>query len=256
MGRPPSLATALPSRLLAASGAGRTGKPALYPDPVFPYPLSVPDDPLQKFAKTYPAGTMVFREGDTGEQMYIIQRGKVRVSKDFSGKPHVIAVLEKGEFFGEMAIVSRLRRTATVTAIDEVEALAFDRDGLLAMITRNPRIGLSIIDRLCRRLQAAHRKVQHLVQRDRAGLIALHLQQLFQELPRDDASLPLEATLDDASLAFELPLEEVRVVVERFAADGTLAIEANRIRLADAGRLAALTGSGGGTERRESAGES
>jgi CRP/FNR family cyclic AMP-dependent transcriptional regulator len=211
----------------------------------------VPDDPLQKFAKTYAPGTVVFREGEAGDEMYIIQRGKVRVSKDFSGKPHLIAVLEKGEFFGEMAIVSRLRRSATVTAIDEVEALAFDRDGLLKMITRNPRIGLSIIDRLCRRLQAAHREVQHLVQRDRAGLIALHLRHLFQELPAGAPSLPLAATLDDASLAFELPLEEVRATVEGFAADGILAIEADRLRLVDAGHLAALTGSDEGTSRQE-----
>jgi CRP/FNR family cyclic AMP-dependent transcriptional regulator len=205
----------------------------------------VADDNLQKFAKTYAPGTVVFREGETGDEMYIIQRGKVRVSKDFSGKTHLIAVLEKGEFFGEMAIVSRLRRTATVTAIDEVEALAFDREGLLAMITRNPRIGLSIIDRLCRRLQAAHRNVQHLVQRDRAGLIALHLRHLFQELPAGGPSLPLAATLDDASLAFELPLEEVRAAVEGFTADGIFAIEADRLRLVDAARLAALTESGG-----------
>jgi CRP-like cAMP-binding protein len=182
--------------------------------------------------------------------MYIIQRGKVRVSKDFSGKPHVIAVLDKGEFFGEMAIVSQLARTATVTAIDEVEALAFDRDGLLKMITRNPRIGLSIIDRLCRRLQAAHRKVQHLVQRDRAGLIALHLRHLFQEVGGDAPSLPLAATLDDASLAFELPLEEVRTTVEGFAATGIVAIEAERIRLVDTGRLEVLTGSGAAAPRR------
>ena len=215
----------------------------------------MPDDPLQKFATTYTPGSVVFREGDAGDDMYIIQRGKVRVSKEFSGKQHVIAVLEKGEFFGEMAIVSRMLRTATVTAIDQVDVLAFDRDGLLAMITRNPRIGLSIIDRLCRRLQAAHRKVQHLVQRDRAGLIALHLQQLFQELPRGSASLPLGATLDDASLAFELPLEEVRAVVERFAADGILAFGADRVDLADASRLAALTGSGE-TPRREPSGGS
>ena len=209
----------------------------------------MPDDPLQKFAKTYAPGTVVFREGDTGDEMYIIQRGKVRVSKDFSGKPHLIAVLDKGEFFGEMAIVSQLARTATVTAITEVEALAFDRDGLLKMITRNPRIGLSIIDRLCRRLQAAHRKVQHLVQRDRAGLIALHLRHLFQELAADAPSLPIAATLDDASLAFELPVEEVRKAVDGFAAAGILAIEGDRIRLLDAGRLEALTGSGGASGR-------
>jgi hypothetical protein len=119
------------------------------------------------------------------------------------------------------------------------------------MITRNPRIGLSIIDRLCRRLQAAHREVQHLVQRDRAGLLALHLGHLFQELPVGAPSLPLSATLDDASLAFELPLEEVRATVEGFAADGILAIEADRLRLVDAGHLAALTGSDEGTSRQE-----
>jgi CRP-like cAMP-binding protein len=213
----------------------------------------VPDDPLQKFAKTYAPGTVVFREGDTGDEMYIIQRGKVRVSKDFSGKPHVIAVLDKGEFFGEMAIVSQLARTATVTAIDEVEALAFDRDGLVKMITRNPRIGLSIIDRLCRRLQAAHHKVQHLVQRDRAGLIALHLRHLFQEVAGNAPSLPLAATLDDASLAFELPLDEVRRTVEEFAAAGIVAIEAERIRLVDAGRLEVVTGSGAAASPRRGA---
>lgn len=209
----------------------------------------MPDDPLQKFAKTYAPGTLIFREGDTGDEMYIIQRGKVRVSKDFSGKPHVIAVLDKGEFFGEMAIVSQLARSATVTAIDEVEALAFDRDGLLKMITRNPRIGLSIIDRLCRRLQAAHRKVQHLVQRDRAGLIALHLRHLFQETAAVPPSLPLARALDDASLAFELPVEEVRKAVEEFAAAGIVAFEEDRIRLADAARLEAMTGAGGAGRR-------
>ena len=201
----------------------------------------MPDDPLQKFAKTYPPGTVVFREGETGDEMYIIQRGKVRVSKEFAGKAHVIAVLEKGEFFGEMAIMSRLRRTATVTAIDEVEALAFDREGLLKMITRNPRIGLSIIDRLCRRLQAAHHKVQHLVQRDRAGLFALHLRYVFQELLGDDPATSLAATLDDISLAFELPLEQVRAAVEGFAAAGILAIEGDRLKLVDRVRLVGLT---------------
>lgn len=224
--------------------------PELYPGRSLPYPCIVADDSLQKFSKTYAPGTVVFREGDAGEQMFIIQRGRVRVTKDFSGKTHLIAVLGKGEFFGEMAIVSRLRRSATVTAIDEVEALAFDHDGLLAMITRNPRIGLSIIDRLCRRLQAAHRKVQHLVQRDRAGLIALHLCDLFQELPQGATSLPLAMALDDASLAFELPLEEVRAIVDRFAASGVLAIEADRLRLLDAARLAALTAMGGSDRQK------
>ncbi|MGD0626609.1 MAG: cyclic nucleotide-binding domain-containing protein, partial [Thermodesulfobacteriota bacterium] len=56
-----------------------------------------------------------------------IQKGKVRVSKSMTGRPHVMAILEKGDFFGEMALVNRIKRTATVTAIYSVELLAFDR---------------------------------------------------------------------------------------------------------------------------------
>src|SRR5512147_2106713 len=95
------------------------------------------DELLQRFTKSYSPGSVIFREGEEGEEMYIIQKGKVRVSKDFSGKPHVVSILEKGDFFGEMAIVDRIRRTATVTAIDSVELLAFDREGLVNMITKN-----------------------------------------------------------------------------------------------------------------------
>ncbi len=129
----------------------------------------MPDENLQKFAKTYAPGTVICREGEEGDEMYIIQKGKVRVSKDFAGSPHLVSVLEKGEFFGEMALVSRTRRSATVTAIDAVELLVFDRDGFYNTITRNARIALTIIDKLCRRLQAAHLKIQHLVSAKRAG---------------------------------------------------------------------------------------
>lgn len=203
------------------------------------------DDPLQKFSKVYEPGTVVFREGEPGNEMYIIQKGKVRVTKKFAGKPHVISILEKGDFFGEMAIASRVPRSATVTAIDSVEALAFDREGLLKMIGRNPRVGLSIIDRLCRRLQAANMKVQHLVQRDLAGLIALHLHHLFQELSSDKREIPLDRTLADASLAFELPVADIRTVVERLTADGILAIDGERLSLTDAARLMAKVESAG-----------
>ena len=143
----------------------------------------MPDELLQRFSRTYAPGAVICREGEEGDEMYIIQAGKVRVSKRFAGKTHVISVLEKGDFFGEMAIVNRIQRTATVTAIDDVELLVFDREGLQNMIARNTRIALTIIDKLCRRLQNAHLKIQHLVKRDAEGLIALHLSSLYQELP-------------------------------------------------------------------------
>ena len=177
--------------------------------------------------------------------MYIIQSGKVRVSKQFAGRTHVISILEKGDFFGEMAIVNRIQRTATVTAIDRVELLVFDREGLQNMISRNTKIALTIIDKLCRRLQNAHLKIQHLVKRDAEGLIALHLKSVFQELPRGQEAVPYQKCLEDVSLSLELPMEEVRRVMQGMEAAGVLTAEGENLRLADREKLHQITESVG-----------
>jgi CRP-like cAMP-binding protein len=199
------------------------------------------DEPLQKFAKFYQPGAVVFREGDEGEEMYIIQKGKVRISKSFAGKLYVIAVLSKGDFFGEMAIVNRIKRTATVTAMDAVELLAFDREGLVNMITKNARVGLSIIDKLCRRLQNANLKIQHLVKKDEMGLIALHLHHLFQELPPGKTAIPYQEILDDISLTLELPRDKVAAILDRLQDAGAVCHTEDNLELKDSEKLFTLT---------------
>ena len=205
----------------------------------------MPDELLQRFVKTYPPGAVICREGEVGVEMYIIQKGKVRVSKGLQGKSYVVSVLEKGDFFGEMALVNRIQRTATVTAIDAVELLVLDREGLQNTISRNARIALNIIDRLCRRLQIANMKIQHLVKRDAKGLIALHLRYVFQELPAGVMLIPLQKTLDDISFSLELPLEEVQQALDQFRTDGIVSTSGDSIILADRAKLFEITESGG-----------
>ena len=212
----------------------------------------MPDEQLQRFSREYAPGAVVCREGEEGEEMYIIQKGKVRVSKRFAGKTHVISILEKGDFFGEMAIVNRIQRTATVTAIDQVELLVFDREGLQNLIARNALIALNIIDKLCRRLQNAHMKIQHLVKKDARGLIALHLRYLFQELPSGAGGTSFQTCLEDISLSLELPMEEVRGVLRKLQADGILSVEGDSLLLVDREKLFQLAESVGG-EATESA---
>jgi CRP-like cAMP-binding protein len=205
----------------------------------------MPDDLLQRFSRKYAPGAAICREGEEGEEMYIIQTGKVRVSKRFGGKTHVISVLEKGDFFGEMAIVNRIQRTATVTAIDDVELLVFDREGLQNMIARNTRIALTIIDKLCRRLQNAHLKIQHLVKKDAEGLIALHLRSVYQELPSGQSSVPYQKCLEGMSLSLELPMEEVRKSLEDLQRAGILGMEGDGLQLVDRDKLHRITESVG-----------
>jgi CRP-like cAMP-binding protein len=205
----------------------------------------MPDDLLQRFSRTYAPGAVICREGEEGEEMYIIQTGKVRVSKRFAGKTHVISVLEKGDFFGEMAIVNRIQRTATVTAIDGVDLLVFDREGLQNMIARNTKIALNIIDKLCRRLQTAHLKIQHLVKRDAEGLIALHLSSLYKELPTGESIIPYQKCLEEVALSLELPMEEVRKTLDDMGSAGILSKEGEGLRLVDGEKLHLITESMG-----------
>jgi CRP-like cAMP-binding protein len=201
----------------------------------------MPDESLQRFSRTYAPGAPICREGEEGEEMYIIQAGKVRVSKRFAGKTHVISVLEKGDFFGEMAIVNRIKRTATVTAIDAVELLVFDREGLQNMIARNTKIALSIIDKLCRRLQDAHLKIQHLAKRDAEGLIALHLSSLYRELPSGAAIVPYQKCLEEIALSLELPMEEVQKTLDDMGQAGILEKSGDALRLVDGEKLHLIT---------------
>jgi len=203
------------------------------------------DSPLsQKFGRKFASGQLIFREGDEGSEMFIIQKGRVRITKDFGGTPLVVSVLDKGEFFGETAIASRVRRTATVTALDEVEVLGFDREGLLAMIAKNPMIALSLIDKLCRRLQEANGKIRLLVRRNVKGLVALQLRFSFQEAGH--GGIPYGKTMEDLSRTVDLSAEDAKAVLDGLQEDGILAVHGETIACMDAEKLSRLAETAGG----------
>ncbi|SIQ38369.1 Cyclic nucleotide-binding domain-containing protein [Alkalispirochaeta americana] len=123
------------------------------------------DNPLfERYGKTVEDGAVLFRENEPGETMYIIQSGEVRIMRTINGKEHVLACLGKGDFFGEMAIVSQTPRTATAIAVGTTELLSFDRPGFEAMIGKNTKIAMRVIDTLCRRLQNANQQMQSLAE--------------------------------------------------------------------------------------------
>ena len=79
---------------------------------------------------------VIFEQGDYGEEMYIIKRGKVQVLRDFS----ILAVLSNNAFFGEMALVSEEPRNATIKAVSEVEALVLKKDDFRELLETKPSI--------------------------------------------------------------------------------------------------------------------
>jgi voltage-gated potassium channel len=90
-------------------------------------------------ARTVPSGTTIIRKGERGDAMYLIASGRVQVESAV-GK----VVLEEGEFFGEMALLSREPRSATVTTIRPTDLLVLDADDFLRLVDRLPDIGAKV----------------------------------------------------------------------------------------------------------------
>lgn len=195
---------------------------------------------FNKYGIVVDSGKVLFKENEEGEEMYIIQEGSVRISKTMDGKEHVLAVLGKGDFFGEMAIVNRVRRTATATAIGTVQLLAFNREGFLGMIEKNARIALNIIDKLCRRLQQADNQIQHLVKKSGKGLMALNLYYNFAENGFERASLDYVKVVREMSLSLELPYDAVAQFFEELKANGVVKVADNKLTLQSRDWLANL----------------
>lgn len=83
---------------------------------------------------------VVFEQGDYGEEMYIIKRGKVQVLRDFA----IIAELDGNAFFGEMALVSEEPRNASIKAIGEVEALVLKKADFRELLESKPSIASAV----------------------------------------------------------------------------------------------------------------
>lgn len=191
----------------------------------------------QKFGSGVNPGEVIFKEGDEGDQMFIIQSGKFRVSKTVGGHEHILSVLGKGDFFGEMAIVNNVKRTATVTAVSKGELLCFNREGFVSMINKNTKIAMNIIDKLCRRLQNMNMQIQHLVKQDERALIALNLFYAFKGTGDLETPLSFEGTLEEISLNLMLPLETVGKYFSEFQGESIILVQGNQMLLSDIAKL-------------------
>jgi CRP-like cAMP-binding protein len=85
-------------------------------------------------------GAEVCKEGDPGDEFYVVVAGKVKVTADDFGNAKELATLGIGQFFGEMAVLSGTPRQATVTAMTKVELVGFPRPAVDAVLASYPAV--------------------------------------------------------------------------------------------------------------------
>jgi CRP-like cAMP-binding protein len=172
----------------------------------------VSDTLLERFGRFYPAGTVLFREGDVGHEMYVIHAGKVELTRNFRDRVTTLAVLPPGEFFGEMAIINQKPRSATATVVEDATLLVIDPRTFEAMIRGKAEIAVRLIRTLAARLEQANQQIELLLLKDSNHRVVTALRRLAEQqgFPIQGSSA-IYIPIALSALAGRVALEEAQV---------------------------------------------
>ena len=145
-------------------------------------------------ARHYESGKFIFLEDSEGEQCFFVVQGSVKVtrlSKD--GREVILAMLNEGEFFGEMALLDGESRSANVIALEETEVLTLNREGFLVVLHDYPQIAIQLLKEMAHRLRKSDRHIASLSLSDAEKRIALCIIRFADEqgvIKRGQVSIP------------------------------------------------------------------
>jgi len=134
--------------------------------------MKLGEEVYNKFGKAYKDGQVVFREGETGDKMYIVHEGEVRITKQVQDKETTLAILGEGEFFGEMAIIDNLPRSASAISEGDSKLIILDQEIFENQIKNNPKIIMSILKKMSKRLRDADRQIKTLLLKNNSSKVA------------------------------------------------------------------------------------
>jgi CRP-like cAMP-binding protein len=186
--------------------------------------MSGTDPMLERFAAEYPAGTVLFREGDPGDVMYVIQTGEIEIRRKMGELERVLAVLPAGEFFGEMAILTGRPRSATAVVKRPSRLLVVEAGTFEAMLRGKSEIALRMVRALASRLERANQQIELLLLSSPNHRIVQCLRRLAEDQIEaaggqgSESSIYLPIRLEDLAQKVALPAHEVADVLERLHA--------------------------------------
>jgi CRP-like cAMP-binding protein len=197
------------------------------------------DTLFQRFGKEFPKGTVLFHEGETGKEMFVLQAGKVVIAKTVRDTVKILATLGPGEFFGEMALISNRPRNATATVEEPSRLLVIDPKTFEGMIRGNAEIAVRMIKKLAERLDEADAQIENLLLADPGSRVVHQILHACQSRGR-----PLEEGVEIDLNVRELPRltgvgePGIRAELQRMERSGLVERTGDRLLVRDPARLA------------------
>jgi CRP/FNR family cyclic AMP-dependent transcriptional regulator len=133
--------------------------------------------------RAYEKDSVILLEEDIGSALFVIIKGKVKVSRSSNdGKEVIFAILGPSDFFGEMAILDGLTRSATVAAIEDSELFIIQRNDFIKLLKTYPEVSISLLQELTKRLRTADLKIKALSLKDAEGKVAAVILQVANDI--------------------------------------------------------------------------
>jgi CRP-like cAMP-binding protein len=188
-----------------------------------------------RFARTYHPGEIIFAEYEPGDSFYLIQAGKVKISKIVGDIEKTLDILQPPEIFGEMAILEGAPRSATAQAIDTVKLLEFNRANFEILMMGNPQIALRLLKLFTKRIWDQKRRFMILTLDDPQAKIA----DVFLMLDETNAAVrggelegekrEFKVTIDDVAHWAGMTPNEAQELIGHFARQSKLELYPDKI---------------------------
>lgn len=200
----------------------------------------LPKETIDKIAlagsrKTYKKDSVILMEEEAGSALFVIISGKVKISRTSNdGREVILSILNESDFFGEMAILDGLARSATVVAIEDSELFIVQRNDFLEMLKQFPEISIALLTELTGRLRIADMKIKALSLKDAEGKVATVILQLADDMGKikqgivEIEKLPLQQDL--ANMA-GTSRETISRTLHTFAKKGLVELDGSKLRI-------------------------
>jgi CRP/FNR family transcriptional regulator len=193
-----------------------------------------------RFTRALKAGELVFREGDAATTIFVVRKGRVRITKHVRGGERTFAVLGPGELFGEMAIITGTPRSASAEALDDVTLIELDAARFETMVLHEAEIAVRVLKNMAQRLAEADSLIAVLTKRDPRTRVILGLLR-EAELHGQPGSTPDSVVVrrDLEEMAEELGVKrgELDEAITRMIRVGAVRPVVEGLELASPGRL-------------------
>ncbi len=187
--------------------------------------------------KKYRKDEDIFSEGEVGDALYILVSGVVKVFRTSSdGRIKTLALLQKGDFLGEMAILEKEIRSANVRAVEDAEMLVINRRDFEVSLTTNPQIAFKIMETLCARLRDADKQIESLTFQNVSGRLVIALLDLAEKhgvQTEKGIKIDMELTHQELSEMVGTAREVVSRILNDFRKTNCIEIEKHYITITD-----------------------